>query len=78
MAVPSRRTGDDRGRHRGRGHRRPSRRRGWRSSSARSAPVLVKRSAASCADTAQLWQRLAEHTDKPADRAAFLRQAPQP
>ncbi len=35
--------------------------------------VLVKRAAPGCADLEQLWQRLAQHIDAPADRAAFLK-----
>ncbi len=37
------------------------------------ARVLVKRAAPGCADAAQLWQRLAEHVEGAADRAAFMK-----
>ena len=37
------------------------------------ARVLVKRAAPGCADLGQLWQRLAQHIDDPAERAVFLK-----
>ena len=37
------------------------------------ARVLVKRAAVGCADLDQLWQRLAQHVEQPAERAAFLK-----
>lgn len=37
------------------------------------ARVLVKHGAPGCLSVAQLWERLAQHIDVPADRAAFLR-----
>lgn len=40
------------------------------------ARVLVKRGAAGCGSVAELWQRLARHIEKPADRAEFLRRLP--
>ncbi len=40
------------------------------------ARLLVKRNAPGCVDARQLWQRLAEQIEKPADRADFLRQQP--
>jgi TolB-like protein len=40
------------------------------------AQVLVKRALSSCATTADLWAKLAEHIEQPDERAAFLRRRP--
>ena len=40
------------------------------------ARVLVKRALKGAQSPAELWQILAGHIDRPAERAAFLRQAP--
>jgi len=40
------------------------------------ARVLVKRALTSCSTTAELWTTLAEHIERPEDRAAFLRLQP--
>jgi serine/threonine protein kinase len=40
------------------------------------ARVLVKRAATSTSSSAEFWTKLAEHIDRPADRAAFMRLKP--
>lgn len=40
------------------------------------ARVLAKRTLPSCTSAAELWTRLAEHIEQPAERAAFLRRQP--
>jgi serine/threonine-protein kinase len=40
------------------------------------ARMLVKRALPSCATAAELWARLAEHIEQPAERAAFMRRQP--
>jgi TolB-like protein len=40
------------------------------------ARVLVERDLPACTNTAELWARLAEHIEQPAERAAFLRRQP--
>jgi serine/threonine-protein kinase len=40
------------------------------------ARLLVKRLLPSCTTTAELWARLAEHIEQPAERAAFMRRRP--